>query len=368
MPTPPAQAPALPLVYRTDDGATEIDLLTDKETVWLTQAQMAELFERDRNTVGEHIGNVYAEGELGEDPTVRNFRVVRLEGAREVGRNVQHYNLDVVISVGYRVKSKRGTQFRQWATRTLRRYLEDGYVVNRRRVADLDAVNTILKRALTARMEAPVQADFLALLEQYEHGLTLLDRYDHGSLDAEADALVNAANQETYRLTYADARAQVDKWKQSRYGEDRAPLEGTPAYKLDLFGVEKDGSFQASIDGIYASWGGQEVYPTLEEKAANLLYFLVKNHGFSDGNKRIAAGLFIYYLDRNQALYRPDGTKRLADNALVALTLFIAMSPPDQQAAVVVVAGPVRVSADHRPRKARRLAHQRIVRLVAYGK
>lgn len=324
----------IPLAYRADDGEVEIELLTDRETVWLTQAQMAVLFERSKKTVSEHIRNVFAEGELDEDPAIRNFRTTAADGK---SYDTSYYNLDVVISVGYRVKSKRGTQFRQWATRTLRAYLEQGYVVNKRRVADLDAVNTILKRALNSRMAEPVKQDFLGLLERYEHGLTLLDRYDHGTLDAEADALVTGANEERYRLTYDDARAQVDAWKQSRYGADRAPLEGTPAYKLDLFGVEKDGAFQASIDGIYASWGGAEVYPTLEMKAANLLYFLVKNHGFSDGNKRIAAGLFIYYLDRNDALYRADGRPRVADNALVALTLFIAMSPPDQQDAVVAM-------------------------------
>ena len=324
----------IPLTYRADDGEVEVELLTDRETVWLTQHQMATLFQRDRTVITKHVGNVFREGELDEHSVRAKFARTADDGKTY---EVAHYNLDVVISVGYRVKSRRGTQFRQWATRTLRTYLEQGYVVNKRRVADLDAVNTILKRALNSRMAEPVRQDFLGLLERYEHGLTLLDRYDHGTLDAEADALVTGANAERYRLTYDDARAQVDAWKQSRYGPDRAPLEGTPAYKLDLFGVEKDGSFRASIDGIYASWGGQEVYPTLEEKAANLLYFLVKNHGFSDGNKRIAAGLLLYYLDRNDALYRADGLPRVADNALVALTLFIAMSPADQQDAVVAM-------------------------------
>ncbi len=324
----------LPLTYRTDDGLVEIDLLVDKDTLWLTQAQLAELFDRSVKTVSEHIGNLFAEGELEETAAVRKVQTTATDGKQYA---VLHYNLDVAISVGYRVRSKRGTQLRQWATRTLRAYLEQGYVINKRKVRDHEAVTTILKRALISNMEPQVRADFLELLDHYEHGLTLLDRYDHGTLDAEADALVNRANTEIYRLTYPDARAQVDRWKNSRYGDDREPLEGTPAYKLDLFGVEKDGAFQASIDSIYASWGGVEVYPTVEEKAANLLYFLVKNHGFSDGNKRIAAGLFLYYLDRNDALYRSDGSKRLADNALVALTLFIAMSPPDQQVAVTAM-------------------------------
>ena len=324
----------LPITYRSEDGELEIDLLTDRETVWLTQAQMATLFDRSKQGVSQHVKSIFAEDELEPHAVVKKFFTTAADGK---SYETAHYNLDVVISVGYRVKSKRGTQFRQWATRTLRTYLEQGYVLNKRKVADLDAVNTILKRALKSNMEPPVREDFLELLNHYEHGLTLLDRYDHGTLDAEADALVNKENKETYRLTYEDAREQVDRWKQSRYGKDREPLEGTPAYKLDLFGVEKDGSFRASIDGIYSSWGGSEVYPTLEEKAANLLYFLVKNHGFSDGNKRIAAGLFLYYLDRNDALYREDGSKRLPDNALVALTLFIAMSPPDQQDAVVAM-------------------------------
>lgn len=321
----------LPLAYRTEDGEVDIDLLTDRETVWLTQAQMASLFDRSKKTVSEHVNNVFGEDELEQKSVVRKFRTTAADGKSYA---VSHYDLDVVISVGYRVKSKRGTQFRQWATRTLRHYLIEGYVVNKRRVGDLDAINTLLRRALRSNMEPMVREDFLELIERYEHGLTLLDQYDHGSLDGER---FDHAAEEKYRLTYEDSREQVDRWKQSRYGEDREPLEGTPAYKLDLFGVEKDGSFRASIDGIYASWGGEEVYPGLMQKAAHLLYFLVKNHGFSDGNKRIAAGLFLYYLDRNDALYRADGSKRVADNALVALTLFIAMSPPDQQEAVVAM-------------------------------
>ncbi len=331
MPTSVKTPEPLPLTYRAEDGVVEIDLLTDQETMWLTQAQMASLFDRSKKTISEHLSNVFEEGELSSDSVVRNFRTTAADGK---SYDVQHYNLDVVISVGYRVKSKRGTQFRQWATRTLRHYLEQGYVINKRRVGDLDAVNTILRRALSSNMEPPVREDFLALLDRYEHGLTLLDQYDHGSLDGDRH---DGPIEEAYRLTYADAREQVQRWRLSRWGPDRAPLEGTPAYKLDLFGIEKDGSFQASVDSIYASWGGEEVYPSIVQKAANLLYFLVKNHSFSDGNKRIAAGLFIYYLERNDALYRTDGSKRVADNALVALTLFIAMSPPDQQDAVVAM-------------------------------
>ena len=330
----PSIEDVLPLAYRTEDGEVDIDLLTDRETVWLTQYQMAVLFDRNRTVVTKHITNVFEDGELDEGSTSANFALVQTEGSREVTREVIHYNLDVVISVGYRVKSKRGTQFRQWATRTLRTYLEQGYVVNKRRVGDLDAVNTILRRALRSGMEPQVREDFLSLLERYEHGLTLLDQYDHGSLNGERDA---EAAPEKYRLSYDDAKEQVHRWRISRWGPDREPLEGTPAYKLDLFGIEKDGSFKASIESIYASWGGEEVYPSLIQKAANLLYFLVKNHSFSDGNKRIAAGLFIYYLDRNDCLYRSDGSKRVADNALVALTLFIAMSPADQQEAVVAM-------------------------------
>lgn len=323
--------PLLPLIYSTDDGQVDIELLTDRETTWLTQAQMVQLFGRDQSVISRHIRTSFKEGELDEGAVYAEFAYTAPDGKTY---DVAHYNLDVVISVGYRVKSKRGTQFRQWATRILRTYLEQGYVINKRRVGDLDAVNTLLRRALRSNMEPQVREDFLDLLERYEHGLTLLDQYDHGSLDGDRHA---EPGTETYRLTYEDARQQVQRWRISRWGPDREPLEGTPAYKLDLFGIEKDGSFQASIDGIYASWGGNEVYPSLIQKAANLLYFLVKNHSFSDGNKRIAAGLFIYFLDRNDALYRKDGSKRVADNALVALTLFIAMSPSDQQEAVVAM-------------------------------
>ena len=316
------------LVFRNTSGKVEIDLLTDRDTLWLSQTQIADFFEQDTPTIARLLQEVLTEREAVKTPETSHTSGQRVNPTD--GHTL--YDLDVVLAVGYRLDATRGAQFRQWASRILRQYLEQGYVINQQRILDQEAVNTILKRALRSNMAPEIKEDFLGLLDRYEHGLTLLDQYDHGSLDGERYA---EDLPELYKLTYEDARKQVDLWKRSRYGPDRAPLEGSPAYKLDLFGVEKDGSFHASIEGIYATFAGEEVYPSLIQKAANLLYFLVKNHGFSDGNKRIAAGLFLYYLDQNNALYRPDGSKRLADNALVALTLFIAMSPPDQQDAVV---------------------------------
>lgn len=324
------------ITYRSEDGSVDLELLGDRENLWLDLSQLALLFETEEEVLSAIIEDSLDQAEWGESGSNLIKAGLDEEGVTPDSAEPL-YSLDVFIGLGFKLSSQKAVQFRQWALRILRSYLEQGFVVDARRMRDVASVNTILKRALATSMEPQIKADFLELLDKYEHALTLLDRYDHGKLDAREDALVHRERPEIYRLTYEDARAQVTRWKQSRYGPDREPLEGTPAYKLDLFGVEKDGSFKASIESIYVSWGGAEIYPSLEEKAANLLYFLVKNHAFSDGNKRIAAGLFLYFLDRNEALYRPDGSKRLPDNALVALTLFIAMSPPDQQDAVVAM-------------------------------
>ncbi|WP_298036050.1 RhuM family protein [uncultured Desulfuromonas sp.] len=313
------------VIYQTSDGQTGLQVHLDRETVWLTQRQMAELFEKDSDTVGLHIRNLYKEGELVREATAEESSVVQNEGDRQVRRKVQFYNLDVIISVGYRVKSRRGTQFRQWATKVLRDHLVKGYTVNEQRLReeaaklrDLQQTVDLLARTLTTQeLVTETGKELLRVISDYAYALATLDRFDHGTLEVE-----ETSGPASFVLQYDKAIAIV----QSMKGE----FDG-------LFGLEKDQGFKSALGAIYQTFDGKDVYPSIEEKAGNLLYFVVKNHAFTDGNKRIAAAVFIYYLAANGILYRADGSKRLADNALVALTLLIAESRPDERETIVKV-------------------------------
>lgn len=314
-------------IFATEDGSTEIQVRLQQDTVWLSQAQMETLFDKSKKTISEHINNVFKEGELERGATVRKFRTVQTEGDRTVTRDIEHYNLDIIISVGYRVKSKRGTQFRIWATNVLRQYLVQGYALNQKRLQEQQAQVDKLRQAIRMISEMPERAELssneaasiLKILQEYSYALDILDQYDHQKVEAR-----HTQHQETYRLTYQEARAQIDQWR-----------EYYDASKL--FGNEKDDSFRSSIDTIYQTFDGMDLYPSVEEKAAHLLYFIVKNHSFSDGNKRIAAGIFVWFLDKNNMLYRADGSKRIADNALVALTLMIAESKAEEKELIINV-------------------------------
>jgi prophage maintenance system killer protein len=312
-------------LYLAEDGETRLEVQLDHETVWLTQKQMAALFERDTDTVGLHIRNLYKEGELLREATTGESSVVQTEGDRQVRRQVQFYNLDVIISVGYRVKSRRGTQFRQWATKVLRDHLVKGYTVNEQRLREqseklIDLRNTValLEKTLTGQQIGLDEAKgLLRVITDYAYALTTLDRYDHGTL-----AIDGTSGPPVFALDYTEAIALV----QSMKGD----FDG-------LFGLEKDQGFKSALGAIYQTFDGKDVYPSIEEKAANLLYLVVKNHAFTDGNKRIAAALFIYFLAGNGSLYCADGSKRLADNALVALTLLIAESRSEEKDTIVKV-------------------------------
>lgn len=311
-------------IFATDDGTTEIKVRLQQETVWLTQKQMGELFDRDYKTISKHIINVFKEGELERNSVVANFATTAADGKTY---QVEHYNLDVIISVGYRVKSKRGTQFRIWATSVLRQYLVEGYALNQKRLQEQQAQMEKLQQAIRMISELPERTDLsseeaasiLKVLQEYSYALEILDQYDHQSVEVR-----HTQEQETYRLTYEEARAQIDQWR-SHYGAGK------------LFGNEKDASFRSSIDTIYQTFDGIDLYPSVEEKAAHLLYFIIKNHSFSDGNKRIAAGIFVWFLDKNLMLYRENNSKRIADNALVALTLMIAQSKPEEKELIINV-------------------------------
>ena len=313
------------VIYQSADGEASLDVRLEQETVWLNQKQMAELLDKDTDTIGLHIRNIYKEGELEPDATTEKSSVVQNEGGRKVRRTLKFYNLDVIISVGYRVKSQHGTQFRQWATKVLREHLVQGYTLNQQRLeeqtqklAEMQQAVELLSRTLEQKqLVNDLGKDVLKVIADYAYALDLLDRYDHGTLSIE-----KTSGTTDFVLDYKSANEIVLSMKGN--------FEG-------LFGIEKDQGFKSAIGTIYQTFDGKELYPSAEEKAANLLYFIVKNHAFSDGNKRIAAALFIYFLNSNNILYRADGSKRLADNTLVALTLLIAESKPEEKDTIVKV-------------------------------
>ncbi|MDR1189782.1 MAG: virulence RhuM family protein [Bifidobacteriaceae bacterium] len=289
-------------IYDLEDGSSAIDVRVQAETVWVNRQQLAALYGRDAKTIGKHVANALRE-ELAGIPVVAKYATTAADGKTY---QVEHYNLDMVVSVGYRVKSPEGVRFRRWATTVLRNHLVKGYTVNQRRLEQLQQALQIV-----ARSEDPEIAGVAGVLQIYADGLTLLDDYDHQRI-AKPDGRGS-----DWVLDYDEARAFVDSM---RLSEDSK-----------LFGVERDGSFSSSVATIYQGFSGQDFYPSVEEKAANLLYLVVKNHSFVDGNKRIAAALFVYFLDRNGILRQPDGTLVIDNAALAGLTLMVALSKPREK-------------------------------------
>lgn len=307
------------IIYQTDDGQTSIDVKLENETVWLSANQMATLFDRDEKTIRKHVNNVFSEGELKKE---NNTHFLRVDGVKQP---VAFYSLDVIISVGYRVKSQRGTQFRIWANRVLKEYLVKGYAINKslteQRYTELKQLVTVLGRTVKAQ-ETLTSDDALNLVEvvsDYAYALDTLDRYDYQQL-----AVEQTTNEAKFHATYEGAMQAITELKEKFGGSQ-------------WFAHEKDDSFKSSIGQIYQTFGGQDLYPSVEEKAAMLLYLVTKNHSFSDGNKRIAATLFLWFMAGNGILYNPDGSKRIADNTLVALTLMIAESRTEEKDIMVKV-------------------------------
>lgn len=313
------------IIYQTKDGKTSIDVKLENDTVWLSQSQMAELFQTDRTSILRHIGNIYKTGELEKQTTCAFSAQVRQEGKRTVTRKIPFYNLDMIISVGYRVNSIRGTQFRIWANNVLKDYLVKGYAVNRsiteQHYNELKQLVRLLERTVGIQ-EGISREDTRSLINvvaDYAYALDTLDRYDYQQLQVES-----TTNEEKFRATYEGAMLAIADLKE-KFGGSR------------WFGNEKDDSFKSSIGQIYQSFGGQDLYPSVEEKAAMLLYLVTKNHSFSDGNKRIAATLFLWFLNNNGILYNADGSKRMADSTLVAITLMIAESRTEEKDVMVKV-------------------------------
>ena len=297
------------VIYQTEDGHTQIDVRLENETVWLTQAQMAELFQKTPQNITMHIRNAFNEGELDEQATCKEFLQVQTEGARVVRRKVKFYDLDVIISVGYRVKSQRGTAFRIWARNVLKDYLIKGYAINEQlrheQLGELRQLVGMLGRTIQSQplLSTDESQALFDVVTDYTYALDTLDNYDYQRLTIE-----KTTQEERFHATYENAKREIDALREKFGGST-------------LFGNEKDDSFHSSIGQIYQTFGGEELYPSVEEKAAMLLYLVTKNHSFSDGNKRIAATLFLWFLNNNGILYNKDGSKRIADNTLVALTL-----------------------------------------------
>jgi len=313
------------IIYQSEDGKTQLDVKLEGETVWLTQAQMVELFQSSKANVSEHIKHIFEDGELDQKATVRDFRTVRQEGNRQVIRNVSYYNLDVIISLGYRVNTHRGIEFRQWANTILKQYIVKGYAVNERirkqQIAELRQLVQVVGRTIRQQAVPPTDegSALFDVVVDYTYALDVLDDYDYQRL-----GIAKTTKEETFHATYENAMHEIDMLREKFGGSV-------------LFGNEKDDSFKSSIGQIYQTFGGADLYPSVEEKAAMLLYLVTKNHSFSDGNKRIAATLFLWFMNNNGILYREDGSKRIADNTLVALTLMIAESKTEEKDVMVKV-------------------------------
>lgn len=313
------------LLYQSPDGSTHLEVSLYEETVWLTQSQLAELFDVKVPAISKHVQNILISRELDALATVSKMERVQIEGEREVKRSQVLYNLDMIVSIGYRVNSAKATRFRIWATKILKDHIVKGYTINEQRfreqadkLTEMRRTVELLTRTLTNQeLVNETGKDVLRVITDYAYALNLLDRYDHGTLTIE-----DTTRKALHVIDYDEAIGIVTSMKGDFNG---------------LFGIEKDQGFKSALGAIYQTFGGEELYPSVEEKGANLLYFVVKNHAFSDGNKRIAAALFIYFLGTNGILYRPDGSKRLADNALVALTLLIAESRPNEKDTIAKV-------------------------------
>ena len=308
-------------IFQADDGRTEIQVVVQSETVWLSQRQLADLFEKDSDTIGLHLRNIYKSGELNEEATTEKYSVVQKEGARNVTRNLKLYNLDAIISVGYRVNSKRGVQFRIWANQVIKDFLIKGYALNEKRLTDQndklrslkESVLILTKIVNQKKLTSDENEGLLKIITDYAYALDILDQYDYQKLK-----ISNTSDKELFKITYDEARIHIGKLREI-YGNK------------SLFGKEKDESFQSSLLTIYQTFDGKDLYPSVEEKAANLLYLVTKNHSFIDGNKRIAAYFFLLFLEKNNLLFTETGDKRVPDSTLVALTLMIAVSSPEEK-------------------------------------
>jgi len=303
------------VIYQAPDGGVEMEVRLEKETIWLNLNQIAVLFDRDKSVISRHLNKVFKDGELERKSVVAKYATTAADGKTY---QVEYFNLDAIISVGYRVNSKRGTQFRIWATKILRDHIIQGYTVNERRLRELDKTVKLIAGVVEQRdLSGDEARALLQVVSEYSHALDLLDDYDHQRVEAP-----DRTSDVIHILSYEEALRIVDRLR-GRFGESA------------VFGIEKDKSLASALGAVMQTFDGKDLYPGLEKKAAYLLYFLVKNHAFVDGNKRIAAALFLWFLERNGALYDPDGGRLISDAALVAMTLMIAESRPEEKDVLV---------------------------------
>lgn len=307
-------------IYKSSDNKVVVSVQMDKETVWLTQAQMGTLFGKDKRTISEHIRNIFKEGELDEKVVVRNFRTTTQHGAipgktQEV--EVNGYNLDVIISVGYRVKSQQGTQFRIWATQRLKEFLVQGYSINQKRLDELQQTVQLIQKSIGSETTLNEAKGLLEIISQYTQSFVLLNQYDSNNIQSQ-----KLSEDISYEISYQEAKIAITELKKQLIAKKEA---------AELFGNEKDNSFEGTLQGVVQTFGGKYLYPSIEEQAAHLLYFAIKNHPFSDGNKRIGAFLFIWFLEKNKHRFRKNGELKINDSALVALALLVAQSDPAEK-------------------------------------
>lgn len=310
------------IIYKAANNETQVNIVFDNNTLWLNQKQIADVFGTAVPAINKHIKNIIKESELQPEATISKMETVQIEGSRKVTRTLDFYNLDMIISIGYRVNSNKATQFRIWATQRLKDYLVKGYTLNEKRLNELNYKYSELQNAIklasnagnVENLSSNEAKGILKVIQEYAYALETLDKYDHQNLTIET----LSSEEQINKLTYNEAIKQVLIWRDFQKAGN-------------LFGNEKDKSFKSSLETIYQTFDGIDLYPSFEEKAANLLYFVVKNHSFSDGNKRIAAGLFVYFLDMNSKLLNESGNKRIGDNALVAITIMIAESKSDEK-------------------------------------
>jgi death-on-curing family protein len=311
-------------IYKTKDNQTEVEVRVqfERDTVWLNQKQMSELFGKDTDTIGLHLKNIFKEKELNEKSTTEFFSVVQKEGNREVSRKIRFYNLDAILSVGYRVNSKRGTQFRQWATQRLRDYLVQGYAVNQKRLEQLQQTIQLISRGgNTETLQLHEAKGLLEIIGSYTSSFVLLNRYDSNNLTTG-----KLSENLTYEIQYEEAKAAIAELKKQLIKKKEA---------TELFGNEKDEGFKSSLQSIVQTFGGNYLYPSIEEQAAHLLYYVIKNHSFTDGNKRIGAFLFIWFLEKNKHRFKKTGEVKINDNGLTALALLVAQSHPEEKELMV---------------------------------
>ena len=303
-------------IYQSGNNQIEIRVEFEKETVWLSQKQIATLFEKDTDTIGLHLKNIFSEEELDENSTTELLSVVQLEGNRNVKRQIRFYNLDAILSVGYRVNSKQGTQFRQWATQRLKDYLVKGVAINQKRLEQLQQTVELISEKINIE-EIQEAKGLLDIIKNYTQSFLLLNQYDSHSLQTN-----NLNDKITYEIQYEEAIEAISQLKKQLISSNEA---------TELFGNQKDKSFQGILGSVIQSFAGQYLYPSIEEQAAHLLYFIIKNHPFSDGNKRIGAFMFIWFLEKNKHQFKKSGEIKINDNALVTLALLVAQSDPNDK-------------------------------------